>query len=408
MKILFVCHRLPFPPNRGGKIRPFYMIRHLSQRHSVVVASLAESERELQEGSGLQEYCAEVIAEVLPRSVRWAQACQAFLTNTPSSAAYFCSSRLHHRIQEALRKTDFDAIFVHCAFVAQYVTGLQNGLRILDFGDIDSAKWFDYSRWRAIPLSLGYGVEARKLRKYEKEMAKHFHRCTVTTQDELKEFQTLDVPIPCTIIPNGVDGTYFHRSRQSQDSPVIVFLGRMDYFPNVDGMVYFVNRIFPAIRRNVPNAELRIIGSNPIRKIRNLAKVPGVSVTGYVPDVRAYLIDAAVAVAPLRIARGTQNKILESMAMGIPVVATPEAAKGIQAVPGRHLLVADRAEAFASQVVEVLQNAELRKDLSEAGRRQVESVHSWSLAMDALDSIWAHSFIATNGLITHSMIAKTG
>jgi hypothetical protein len=388
MKILFLCHRLPFPPNRGGKIRPFHMIQHLSQKHSVVVASLAESEQELRDGAGLKEYCTELVAEVLPRTVRWTQACKALVTNTPSSVAYFCSSRLRQRIQKALLQTRFDVVFVHCAFVAQYVAGIQGGCRFLDFGDIDSGKWFDYSRWRAMPLSFGYGIEARKLRAYEREVAKHFHYCTVSTRGELSEFQTLNVPVPCEVIPNGVNIEYFTRNLQNlHTSSAVVFLGRMDYFPNIDGIVYFVEKSFPLIRQSLPEVELRIIGSNPVRKVRRLAELPGIVVTGHVPDVRPYLLDAAVSIAPLRIARGVQNKILESMAMGIPVVATPEAAKGVQAIPGQHLLVAETPERFASQIVEVLRNGQLQEKLSRAGRQQVENMYTWARSMDVLDHV---------------------
>ncbi len=398
MKILFACHRLPFPPNRGGKIRPFHMIQALSQKHSVVVASLAHSEEELWEGAGLKDYCAEVMAEVLPGPVRWMQAAGALLSGIPSSVAYFRSSRLHRRVEQAWHRTRFDVVMVHCAFAAQYVLDLRGGFRILDFGDLDSAKWFDYARHRPLPLSLGYGLEARKLRRYEKQLIRRFDQCTVTTEGELDAFKSLDVAVPCQVIPNGVDPAYFRPGPDNpRGSPVIAFLGRMDYFPNVDAVVHFATKILPIIQGSVPRAELRIIGSNPTRAVRRLARRPGISVTGYVPDVRPALGDAVVAVAPLRIARGTQNKILQFMAMGIPVVASPEAARGIQALPGRDLLVADHPEGFARHVIEVIHNARLREALSRAGRRQVENAHAWPLAMSILDTILDGACAATGG-----------
>ena len=388
MKILFVCHRLPYPPNRGGKIRPFNMIRHLSKRHAVVVASLAESEHELREGADLKSYCDDVIAEVLPVSTRWLQACKALFTKTPSSVAYFWSSRLHRRIQAKVRDSQFDVVMAHCAFVAQYIMHLDGAGRYIDFGDLDSGKWFDYSQHRSPPLSWGYGLEAKKLRAYEKQVAERFHHCTVTTEGELDEFHTLDVSVPCRVIPNGVDSAYFRRqSLTPADSSVIVFLGRMDYFPNVDGVLYFTKEIFPLICQSLPQAKLRIIGSNPTRAIRNLAKIPSISVTGYVPDVRPYLRDAAVAIAPLRIARGTQNKLLESMAMGVPIVSTPEAAKGVQAISGTHLAVASGTEMFAKEVIRVIQNAAQRQQFSDHGHRLIEEEHAWPLSMARLDEV---------------------
>lgn len=409
MRILFVCHRFPFPPNRGGKIRPFHMIQHLGQKHDVVVASLAHSEQELREGRSLKDHCADVLAEVLPTPVRWMQACRALASSTPSSVAYFSSAQLHRRVREAWRREAFDAVFVHCAFVAQYVIGLQAEFRILDFGDLDSGKWLDYARYRALPLSMGYKLEGMKLRRYEVDLARQFDCCTVTTRGELDEFRALSVPVDCTVIPNGVDGEYFYpRLREPTDSSVIVFLGRMDYFPNVDGVTYFERQIFPLVRQSVPQAELRIVGSNPTRAVRNLARIPGVSVTGHVPDVRPYLVDAAVAVAPLRIARGTQNKILQFMAMGIPVVATPEAAKGVQAVADRHLLVAEGHQAFAERVVELLRNAKLRKEISEGARRQIETAHKWSLSMQILDSILDQSRAAAPRSLAPRLAAESG
>ncbi len=262
-----------------------------------------------------------------------------------------------------MRQGAFDAVIVHCAFVAQYVSESYGRVRILDYGDMDSAKWREYSLERNLPLSLGYGIEARKLRNYERNVASKFHHCTVTTHGEKEEFESLSTGVPCAVIPNGVDTGYFAKV-DSEDSklPIITFLGRMDYFPNIDGVCYFAEEIFPLVQRQIADARFVVVGSDPSRRVRALERLPGVSVTGHVPDVRSYVKDAAVTVAPLRIARGTQNKILESMAMGIPVIATPQAAKGIQAVPGTHLLVAESPEKFAQDVVRLLSQPALKSE----------------------------------------------
>lgn len=388
MRILFVCHRLPFPPNRGGKIRPFHMIEHLGRKHALTVASLAHTKEELLEGEPLKDHCEQVVAEVLPNKTRWMQAGRALLSSTPSSVAYFWSKRLFDRIRESWRLGRFDAIFVHCAFVAQYVRDLQCGLRILDYGDVDSGKWLAYSQFKAFPLSLGYRLEAKKLRRYEARMALEFDFCTATTQGEVEEVRRLNPNIPSTVIPNGVDLSYFRaRPENPQDSAVLVFLGRMDYYPNIDGALHFVTEIFPLIRQSVPHARFRIVGSNPSQAIRQLAKLPGIEVTGHVADVRPYLMDAAVAVAPLRIARGTQNKILQFLAMGVPVVTTREAAKGVDAKLSGALLVADGCDTFAQQVLRLLRDSNLREALSAAGRQILATVHSWPDSMKTLDNL---------------------
>jgi polysaccharide biosynthesis protein PslH len=388
MKILFLSHHFPYPPDHGARIRALHFIRHLAQNNSVTVATLAHTEQELSQGSGLKEFCHEVIAEILPSRIRWLQALKALGSSVPSSVAYFHSVALQRRIDQKLREEEFDIIFVFCAFMAQYVLEWRRGYQLLDYGDIDSAKWRDYARYKSVPVSWGYAWESVKLRKYERRIAQHFHHCTVISQGELEEFQQFKVGIPCTIVPNGVDTEYFFYAGESlSGASTIVFVGRMDYFPNVDGIKYFVTEILPLIRQKLPEVELRIIGSNPAKSVRNLAKISNVSITGYVPDVRSYLKDAVVAIAPLRIARGTQNKILEALAMGIPTVATPEAAKGVQSVPGKHFLVAGRPKDFANEIIKVIENATLRNNLAAAGRRQIEQVHTWRCSMEILDRI---------------------
>lgn len=364
------------------------MIRHLSRAHSVAVASLAFSRREVDEGAGLADYCDCVIAEILPEPIRWVQAVAALPTRLPSSVAYFWSAELSRKIQKLWHSEGFDAVMVHCAFMGQFVRGLRFGFGILDFGDLDSGKWMAYSRIRRWPLSMGYHFEARKLQRYEAELARQFHQCTVTTQGEMEEFRRLGVRTPSTVIPNGVDVEYFESKKEgSHGSNVIVFLGRMDYFPNIDGVCHFVKEILPTIQRAVPNVQFRIVGSNPVERVRSLGRLSGVVVTGHVADVRAYMADAAVSVAPLRVARGTQNKMLESMAMGIPVVATSEAAKGIHAAPDEHFLVADTPDDFARKVINVIQDGALRRNLVLSGRRQVEKSHSWETSMSLLDKV---------------------
>jgi sugar transferase (PEP-CTERM/EpsH1 system associated) len=389
MKMFFACHRFPFPPNRGGKIRPFNIIRHLSQKHEIFVASLAHTQQEIDEGAGLRQYCAEIYAEVVPEKVRWLQASRALPSRLPSSVAYFSSSRLRSRVKEAIRRISFDAVIVHCAFAAQYGLEVPAKFRLMDFGDLDSGKWLDYSDWRAFPLSWGYYLEGHKLRRYEQKIAASFDHCTLTTEGELEEFKKLKIDRPHTVIPNGVDGSYFTpNGGPATTRPVIAFLGRMDYYPNIDGVLHFTTKVFPIIRASAPQVEFRIIGSNPAPAIQQLKRVPGVIVTGHVADVRPFLKDALVSVAPLRVARGTQNKILESMALGIPVVTTPAAAKGIQASPGRHMLVAESDQKFAELVLNLLEDGALRSALGQGGRGQVKSAHVWSTSMSILDDVF--------------------
>ena len=387
MKILFVCHRLPYPPNRGGKIRPFNMIRHLSERHTVVVGSVAHTMQELQQGADLSKHCEEVLAEVVPNTQRWRQAALSLVGPHPSSVAYFRSARLQQRIADAARRYKFDVVIVHCAFAAQYGLDVAARFRLMDFGDLDSGKWSDYRSFRVAPVCYGYGIEAIKLRRYEKHLMEKFDFCTVTTSGELEELKKINDNVPSAVIPNGVDNKYFSPAANLPNGRVIVLVGRMDYFPNIDAAEYFAREIFPIVRSRIPDATLRLVGSDPTQSVRDLAMLPGVTVTGHVPDVRPYALDATMTVAPLRLARGTQNKILESMAMGVPVVATSVAAKGVAATPGQHLLVADDRDSFAAEVIRMFEDKPLRESLAVSARKQVESEHSWARSMEKLDAI---------------------
>jgi hypothetical protein len=390
VKLLYICHRFPYPPNRGGKIRPFQMIRHLSQKHEVTVASLAHTEEEMQAGEPLRNHCAEIIAEVVPNHARWTNAVLALATSEPSSLAYFRSGRLAQRVQEAWKKARYDGVMVHCAFAAQYALPLRAGFRVMDYGDLDSAKWSDYAEQRSFPVSMGYTTESAKLRAFEKRVAESSTHITFTTRGELEAFKTFGIAKPMTVIPNGVDASYFHREEKPPaESKTIVFLGRMDYFPNIDGIVWFAREIFPRIRSVVPEAQLRIVGSNPSAAVQELKSTSGITVTGFVPDVRPHLADTAVAIAPLRLARGTQNKVLECMAMSIPVVSTREAARGIQATAGEHLLVSESAESFALHTIELLNSPQRRWEIGEAGRVQAQTMHRWAKAMEILDEVLA-------------------
>lgn len=387
MRILYVCHRFPFPPNRGGKIRPFNMIKHLSRRHEVTVASLARSPEEAEAGKGIAPYCHAYLMETVSPAGAFARMVLGAPTPRPASMAYFRAPRLKRRIRAELARTQFDLIFVHCSSAAQYVAEVNGILRILDFGDMDSQKWLDYGRFHSFPASAVYWLEGRKLRRAEADLARAFDLCTCTTRAEFETFQSYGVDTPADWFPNGVDLDHFHPGNEPYDPDEIVFVGRMDYFPNQQGVLDFCTEVLPRIQARRPTARFTVVGANPSPAIRRLGERAGVTVTGTVPDVRPYVRRAALAVAPLKIARGTQNKILESLAMGVPVVASDLAARGIDAVPGEHLLTAATPEAFAARVLELLEDPSERRRLARAGRARVESHHTWAASMRKLDSI---------------------
>lgn len=387
MKVLFICHRFPYPPVRGGKIRPFNMIRWLSQKHQVTVASIARTPEELEKGKGISPYCHRYQGGVISPQRAWLQALKCVLSSKPSSLGYFYIPQLHAAVKRLLEEESFDLIWVHCSSVAQYVLHHHRCRRIMDFGDMDSEKWYQYARKRPFPLSLVYWLEGFKLRRYERTLARQFGECSVISPAERKTLESYQLGVSVAVIPNGVDLDFFRNEETEYNPKSLVFLGRMDYYPNINGVDYFCHAILPRIRREIPEATITIVGSNPVPRIKELAELPGITVTGEVPDVRPFVAKAAVSVVPLRLASGIQNKVLESMAMKIPVVTSSKAAEGIDAIPGEHFLVDDSVEGFSSKVLSVMKDSKLRWRLAEAGRQRVEARHSWTACLQGLDQL---------------------
>jgi sugar transferase (PEP-CTERM/EpsH1 system associated) len=353
----------------------------------VTVASLVRSAEEAEEGRGIASYCSRhEMARVRDPVQAWRMvAC--LPTPTPSSMGYFHSPALARRLRRLTRRERFDLVFVHCSSAAQYVAHLRGVPKILDFGDMDSQKWLEYARHKPFPLSLGYRLEGIKLEREEKRLARVFDMCTATTQAEWETLQRHGAATASDWFPNGVDTDYFAPAHEAYEPDAISFVGRMDYYPNQKCMLDFCARVLPLIRARRPATTLRIVGADPSPEIWKLAQLPGVTVTGSVPDVRPYVRRTAVMVAPLNIARGTQNKILEAMAMGVPVMTTPAAAGGVDAVPGEHLVVARTPEEQASAVVRILECPEDRRRIGAAGRRRMLSHHAWPSSMRRMDAI---------------------
>ena len=388
MKILYLCHRFPFPPKRGGKIRPFNMIRHLTQSgHEVTVCSLARSVDEAKEAQGIAAHCASFEMGHVKESVQMARMIVRLPVMTPSSMGYFYSTELHHRVQKLLKSQRWDLIFVHCSSVAQYVEDVTDIPKILDFGDMDSQKWIEYANYKPFPLSLGYRFEGAKMLAAEKRLTHRFDLCTATTRAEWETLNSYGQKVDTDWFPNGVDADFFCPTSGDYDALTISFIGRMDYYPNQECMARFCAETWPLLKLRKPNLKLLIVGADPSPEMIKLGQLPGVTVTGSVPDVRPYIRGSALMVAPLNIARGTQNKILEAMAMGVPVVTSTIAAGGVDAESVTHFLVADSAQDYARAVLSIIDNPAERDRLAVSGRERMLSHHAWPKSMQRLNKI---------------------
>jgi hypothetical protein len=380
---------VPYPPTFGSKVRAFHMIRHLAQRHQVSVMSLARSDDEAREAQGLADHCHDFQQFRVHNAAQAAKMLATLPTATSASEAFFHSGAMMRAVDRALQQRSFDLMVGHCSAVGQYMMRAGGLPRLMDLCDVDSRKWFDVSGFKPWPLSWGYRWEGHRVALAERRQVRAFDRATVATPGEARLLDDAAADGRVDWFANGVDLDYFAPDADAYDPDLIAFVGRMDYFPNEQCMVEFCAEVWPRLRRLRGNLRLQIIGASPSARVRALAAVEGVSVTGAVPDVRPLVRRAALTIAPLKIARGTQNKILESMAMGVPVVTSGVAAAGVDARPGEHLLVADSVDQQVDAIARIIGDAALRERLAQAARAQVEARHTWANALERLDRIVA-------------------
>lgn len=388
MNILFICHRFPYPPVGGAKVRAFHMIRHLSEQgHKVTVCSLARSQDEVEEGRGIAPFCEGFEMATVRTPVQVLRMVASLPTPGSASEAYFFSPELEQRIKRLIDSRNWDLIIVHCSSVARYVEDVTHIPKLLDYCDMDSQKWLEYVRYKRFPVSVGYWLEGRKILAAEKRIARKFDLGAVATVAEQQTLDSFGTGVLSDWFPNGVDTAFFVPSAQPYEASTISFIGRMDYYPNEECMTTFCHQTLPLLRAARPDIQLIIVGAEPSPGVRKLAELPGVTVTGSVPDVRPYVWRSALTVAPLNIARGTQNKILEAMAMGVPVVTSSIAAGGVDAEDEAHFLVADTPDDYARAILRILSSPEERQRLSHAGRERMLSHHTWERAMARLDGV---------------------
>lgn len=383
MKLLFLAHRIPYPPNKGDKIRAYHWLRALSARgHEVDLLAFADDPRDLQYQVELTRLCSAVRIVRLRPVVAKLRAAATLLAPRPLSLGYFATLKMRRLVRQALAAHDYDAVFVYSSTMAQYVPRELWARTVVDLVDIDSEKWRDYAQRARPPLAWLYQTEWRRLRRYEHEIVTRVAHTVVTTAreaallDELDEFTRR---ARLRTITNGVDLDYFQpQATINTPAPRLVFTGAMDYYANSEGVRWFVAEVWPLVRAVEPRAEFFIVGSNPPAEVRELSAHAGVQVTGSVPDVRPFLHSATACVVPLRIARGVQNKVLEAMACGKAIVATPEAVAGLRVTDGAQLLIAATPQEIADCVGATLQDAELREQLGQRALRFVETEHEWA------------------------------
>jgi sugar transferase (PEP-CTERM/EpsH1 system associated) len=392
VKILFLCHRIPYPPDKGDKIRAFHELRAMATRHEVDLFTLADQPEDLAYRKELLEYCRQVkVARINPMLARL-RALPYLLTPTALTLPYFYSGELAAAVRNALRTTSYDRIFVYCSSMTQYVERVEGIPIIIDLVDVDSDKWAQYATFSKFPFSAIYRREALALKRYEQAICRQSSCAVVTTEREAQLLRQITDAVAVHVVPNGVDCGYFDSTAAPRDRtvPTVIFTGDMSYFPNQDAVTFFAQQVLPLIRRSVEGTRFLIVGRNPGKKVLQLQAIEGVEITGFVPDVRTYLAKAHVAVAPFSIAAGIQNKILEAMAYGLPVVATSRTAQGLSPKVAALVDRGDTPQEMAARVAHLLSNPEFADRKGLESRTCVAEEYKWDQALGRLLQLIEH------------------
>jgi sugar transferase (PEP-CTERM/EpsH1 system associated) len=393
--LLFLVHRIPYPPNKGDKIRSYHLLKHLARRYHVHLGTFVDDPDDWQYVDTVKQLCGETHFAALNSRIARLRSIGALGANRALSLDYYRDAGLHAWVKEILANKPINRVLVFSSAMAQYAHSAQLTRRVIDFVDVDSDKWEQYSEKKCWPMSWLYRREGRQLLCYEQQVARNFDASLFVSQPEAQLFRQLapDSSHKIGFFNNGVDTDYFSPAHPfpnpyQPDEAVMVFTGAMDYWPNIDAVQWFARDILPAVRVRKPAAHFYIVGARPSSQVQMLASLPGVRVTGTVPDVRPYLAHARVAVAPLRIARGIQNKVLEAMAMAKPVLVSPQALEGIDAVPGRELMLAESTEQFAAMASDLLQQHDKQHEsLGSLAREKVKTTYGWNNKLAVVDAL---------------------
>jgi sugar transferase (PEP-CTERM/EpsH1 system associated) len=390
--ILYLVHRLPYPPNKGDKVRSYHLLRHLQKHHRVFLGTFVDHPDDEQHVATLARLCPDLHVERLSPPLAKLKSLQGLLSGQALSLAYYRSAGMQRWVHEVAASHALQSSVVFSSSMAQFAQPLLPAVPMLvDFVDVDSAKWTAYVPQHRWPMSWVYAREGCKLLAYERAVTAQARQAFFVTPNEVALFlqSAPEGRGRVASLCNGVDADFFSPdpawpSPYGPDERAVVFTGAMDYWPNIDAAVWFATEAMPALRQRHPDLRFYIVGRDPAAKLQALAGEHTV-VTGTVPDVRPYLQHAAAVVAPLRVARGIQNKILEAMAMAQPVVTVPGCAEAIGATDVQGLLRAEQLPAFVEAADRLLGDPTQTARLGEQAREFVLAHFSWNAHLRGID-----------------------
>lgn len=385
-RILFLCHRVPYPPDKGDRIRSFHLLKHLIRIGKVHLGFLTDEPVPEATSQKLEELCERVFYTPVSNLNRWFRAGMNLLQGRSATEGLFFSPDFRNQIENWLEQEQFDAVVCFSSATLQYVfhRGIETRL-IVDLVDVDSQKWFDYANRVKKPFGWLFEKEGCRVRQIETRAARA-RSVVLVTEAEAAIYRDFCPQANVSVITNGVDLDYFH-PQKSLETVSCVFVGYLDYRANILGLQWFCNNVWPQIYERYPDSTFQIVGRNPKPAVKRLERIPGVTVVGPVQDIRPLLVQSRTVVVPLLVARGVQNKILEAMAMGKAIVASPEALKGMPLEKNLHLLQAKSADEWIQAISSLLLNEEKRRTLGCRAREYVEQNHSWSHCLKEFNSL---------------------
>jgi len=390
--LLFLSHRIPFPPNKGDKVRSYHLLRHLAERYAVHLGTFIDDPADRRHLPAVEAMCASVHAVEISPAFAKLRSLTGLLSGEALTVPYYRAPRLQRWVEATVRTQHIDRCLVFCSAMAQYVEN-QPGLRcVVDFCDVDSAKWKQYASSRSWPSSAIFGREAERLLDYERKVARLANASVFATPAEAATFLALapESAERVHVVECGVDSAYF-RPDAARPTPFpegeipIVFTGAMNYWPNVDAVCWFAS-LLPRIAEQHPSVRFYVVGMNPASAVAALARDPRIVVTGRVPDVRPYLQYARLVVAPLRVARGIQLKALEAMAMARPLLISAASAQGLSGRAGVEFETANHADDFVRKAAALL--ADPHADaLGRRARARILAERDWSRHLTGFDRL---------------------
>jgi len=382
MRVLYLTSRLPYPPDRGDRLRAYHFIERLASEHEVSLVSFVARDGERDQAAHLDAFCRDIqIVPMSPRRSALSAAGNAW-RREPLQALYYRSHAMKRLVGQVVAEAaagghPFDAAVAHLFRMAPYLEHITSAYRIVDLTDAISQEVDLSLPYRGLAWRLVYRIEGPRIRRYERWVVEAFDEVWLISQADRQVLAAQCPKANLRVVPNGVDASRFYPSQEPPRPDSLIFVGHLGVLHNIDAVTFLAREILPRVRQQVPGCTLEIVGASPSAEVQRLGSMPGVTVTGFVPDLNRHLNQAAVFCAPLRFASGVQNKVLEAMAAGRPVVTTSLVNAGLGALAGRDLLVADGADATAGKILGLLRDDELRCRIGQAGFAFVHQAFGW-------------------------------